>query len=103
MSQPITEIPTTEIPNRFDFSQQASAIYAAWEAAGCFDAEIDNNKQPYTIVIPPPNVTGALHLGHALNNTLQDARLCNAMDARNRPCWNCDPSSRRTQTQGTRK
>ncbi len=75
MSQPTTEIPTSEIPNRFDFGQQTSAIYAAWEAAGCFDAEIDQNKKPYTIVIPPPNVTGALHLGHALNNTLQDIQI----------------------------
>ncbi len=75
MSEPTTEIPTTEIPNRFDFGQQSWAIYASWEAAGCFDAEIDKNKKPYTIVIPPPNVTGALHLGHALNNTLQDIQI----------------------------
>ena len=66
---------TTEIPNRFDFGQQSSEIYSAWEAAGCFNAEVDPKKKPYTIVIPPPNVTGALHLGHALNNTLQDIQI----------------------------
>ena len=66
---------TNEIPNRFDFTQQASEIYAAWEAAGCFNAEVDPKKKPYSIVIPPPNVTGALHLGHALNNTLQDIQI----------------------------
>ena len=65
----------TEIPNRFDFGLQSSAIYSAWEAAGGFDAEVDPGKKPYSIVIPPPNVTGALHLGHALNNTLQDIQI----------------------------
>lgn len=46
--------------------------YEYWEKNGYFHAEADAGKQPYTIVIPPPNVTGQLHLGHALNNTLQD-------------------------------
>jgi valyl-tRNA synthetase len=52
-------------------------IYAAWEAAGAFRAGRPERAkaQPYCIVIPPPNVTGALHMGHALNNTLQDI-LC---------------------------
>ncbi|MCG3125273.1 MAG: Valine--tRNA ligase [Phycisphaerae bacterium] len=47
-------------------------IYALWERGGYFHAEPDTARQPFTIVIPPPNVTGALHLGHALNNTCQD-------------------------------
>ena len=46
--------------------------YSRWEDAGKFAANEDPNKEPYTIVIPPPNVTGSLHMGHALNNTLQD-------------------------------
>ena len=46
--------------------------YAAWEAAGDFACDVASNAEPYTIVIPPPNVTGSLHMGHALNNTLQD-------------------------------
>jgi len=49
--------------------------YAEWEAKGYFRAEDTSNLKPYSIVIPPPNVTGALHMGHALNNTLQDI-LC---------------------------
>jgi valyl-tRNA synthetase len=49
--------------------------YATWEANGYFRAAATSDKQPYSIVIPPPNVTGALHMGHALNNTLQDI-LC---------------------------
>jgi valyl-tRNA synthetase len=67
--------PTSEIPTRFEFTERADAIYAAWETAGCFNAEVNSSKKPYTIVIPPPNVTGALHLGHALNNTLQDIQI----------------------------
>ncbi len=47
-------------------------IYATWMEKGCFHAEIDRTKQPYTIVIPPPNITGQLHMGHALDETLQD-------------------------------
>ena len=46
--------------------------YARWEAADAFAAQFDESKQPYTIMIPPPNVTGSLHIGHALNNTIQD-------------------------------
>ena len=46
--------------------------YSRWEDAGKFAANEDPNIEPYTIVIPPPNVTGSLHMGHALNNTLQD-------------------------------
>jgi len=46
--------------------------YAEWEQSGAFAADPLSNGAPYTIVIPPPNVTGSLHMGHALNNTLQD-------------------------------
>ncbi len=46
--------------------------YAEWERSGAFAADPLSNAAPYTIVIPPPNVTGSLHMGHALNNTLQD-------------------------------
>ncbi|HUP77850.1 MAG TPA: class I tRNA ligase family protein, partial [Pirellula sp.] len=64
-----------EIPNRFDFASSATEIYDKWLENGCFNADVDKNKRPFTIVIPPPNVTGALHLGHALNNTLQDIQI----------------------------
>ena len=46
--------------------------YKYWEEQGLFRAKADGRKPPYCIVIPPPNVTGVLHMGHALNNTLQD-------------------------------
>ncbi|TWT83575.1 Valine--tRNA ligase [Planctomycetes bacterium CA13] len=60
------------IPTRFDHTEAAAKIADAWDAAGCAHAEPNPNKKPFSIVIPPPNVTGALHLGHGLNNTLQD-------------------------------
>ena len=47
-------------------------IYKMWEENGCFRAEVDPNKKPYTIMMPPPNITGQLHMGHALDQTLQD-------------------------------
>ncbi len=47
-------------------------LYQRWMDKGYFHAEVDKNKKPFTIVIPPPNITGQLHMGHALDNTLQD-------------------------------
>ena len=64
-----------EIPTRFDFESAEARIYAMWEKGGWFHADENDDRPPYTVVIPPPNVTGALHLGHALNNTLQDVLI----------------------------
>ena len=47
-------------------------IYQMWEENGAFKAEVDPDKKPFTIVMPPPNITGQLHMGHALDQTLQD-------------------------------
>lgn len=66
---------THEIPNRFDFGTTCPDLYNDWIQHHCFDANVSPGKKPFTIVIPPPNVTGALHLGHALNNTLQDIQI----------------------------
>jgi valyl-tRNA synthetase len=65
------------IDSRYQPGEVESRIYALWEAAGAFRAgRPERSKaEPYCIVIPPPNVTGSLHMGHALNNTLQDI-LC---------------------------
>lgn len=49
--------------------------YRVWEESGYFHAQVPTDREPYSIVIPPPNITGVLHMGHALNNTLQDI-LC---------------------------
>jgi valyl-tRNA synthetase len=68
---------TTMIESRYQPTEVEPRIYAAWEAAGAFRAGRPERAkaEPYCIVIPPPNVTGSLHMGHALNNTLQDI-LC---------------------------
>ncbi len=60
------------IPIRFEHAEAAAELIQAWDNAGCNHASVNPNKKPFSIVIPPPNVTGALHLGHGLNNTLQD-------------------------------
>ena len=65
----------TSLSNRFDHRDARSRLYSFWEKQGYFHSEVDPQRKPYTIVIPPPNVTGALHLGHALNNTLQDIMI----------------------------
>jgi len=60
------------IAKTYDPKQVEDRLYQKWMDKGYFHAEIDENKTPFTIVIPPPNITGQLHMGHALDNTLQD-------------------------------
>jgi len=62
----------TELSTRYEPAAIEEAWYSHWEKSGHFRSEPDGEKTPFTIMIPPPNVTGALHMGHALNNTLQD-------------------------------
>ena len=61
-----------QLPKQYDHAAAQGRWYAFWEEKGYFHSQPNPHKKPYSIVIPPPNVTGALHLGHALNNTLQD-------------------------------
>jgi valyl-tRNA synthetase len=61
-----------EIPKTYDPKAVEGRIYEEWERSGAFDAEPNPDKEPYCIVLPPPNVTGALHMGHALNGSIQD-------------------------------
>jgi len=61
-----------ELPKVYDPQQVESRIYENWMEGGCFKAEPDPSKEPFSIVMPPPNVTGQLHMGHALDSTLQD-------------------------------
>ena len=56
----------------FNPSQIEQAMYNAWESKGYFKPSGDNSNGAYCIMIPPPNVTGTLHMGHAFTNTLQD-------------------------------
>jgi valyl-tRNA synthetase len=68
MSQPNL----SELAKQYDHQAAQARWYPVWAERGYFHSTPNARKKPYTIVIPPPNVTGALHLGHALNNTLQD-------------------------------
>nr|WP_321441208.1 valine--tRNA ligase [uncultured Hyphomonas sp.] len=63
------------LDQRFDPAEAEPRLYEAWETKGCFKPSGDTSAQAYSIVIPPPNVTGVLHMGHALNNTLQDVLI----------------------------
>ena len=63
------------LPKAYAFHEVEAHWYAYWQQEGLFHAGLDGVKPPFSIVIPPPNVTGQLHMGHALNNTLQDI-LC---------------------------
>ncbi len=63
---------TKNISKTYDPSQVEDRLYKNWMDKGYFHAEADPEKEPYTIVIPPPNITGQLHMGHALDNTMQD-------------------------------
>ena len=62
-----------EMPKTYDHQIVESKWYEKWEKNGYFHAQPNPEKTPFTIVIPPPNITGKLHMGHALDNTLQDA------------------------------
>lgn len=61
-----------EIPTRYSPKETEDKWYGFWEKNNLFSAKPDHSKKPFSIVIPPPNVTGILHMGHALNNTIQD-------------------------------
>ena len=61
-----------ELPKVYDPGTVEKRIYDMWQSQGCFKGVIDPDKKPFSIVMPPPNVTGQLHMGHALDSTLQD-------------------------------
>ncbi len=61
-----------ELATKYNPSEVEDRLYRSWLDGGYFHAPLDKDKKPYTIVMPPPNITGQLHMGHALDNTLQD-------------------------------
>ncbi len=75
-----------EIPAKYDPSQTETKWYEYWLNNGFFHSE-PNEKEAYTIVIPPPNVTGVLHMGHMLNNTIQDVLVRRARMSGKNACW----------------
>ncbi len=64
-----------DMEKTYNPSEFENEIYTEWEQKGYFKAKVDANKLPFTIVIPPPNITGQLHMGHALDETLQDTLI----------------------------
>lgn len=61
-----------ELPKVYEPREVEGRVYEMWEKNGCFEGHRDPDKRPFTIVMPPPNVTGQLHMGHAMDCTLQD-------------------------------
>lgn len=77
----------SEIPAKYDPTAKEDFWYSQWIAKDYFHSEVDYSKTPYTIVIPPPNVTGVLHMGHMLNNTIQDVLVRRARMQGFNACW----------------
>ncbi|MEA5006065.1 MAG: valine--tRNA ligase [Rikenellaceae bacterium] len=75
-----------ELPVKYDPSLTEEKWYAYWLKNNFFHSEPDN-REPYTVVIPPPNVTGVLHMGHMLNNTIQDVLVRRARMKGKNACW----------------
>ncbi len=76
-----------ELASKYDPKEVESKWYQYWENNKFFASKIDKKRQPFTIVIPPPNVTGVLHMGHMLNNTIQDILVRRARMNGLNACW----------------
>jgi len=75
------------IASKYDPIATETKWYEYWMAHKLFSSKVDHSKEPYTIVIPPPNVTGVLHMGHMLNNTIQDVLIRRARMQGKNACW----------------
>jgi valyl-tRNA synthetase len=75
-----------DIPSKYEPGKSEDKWYSYWMANGFFKSRPDE-REPYTIVIPPPNVTGVLHMGHMLNNTIQDVLIRRARMLGKNACW----------------
>lgn len=75
-----------DIPKKFEPGAVESVWYSRWEELGCFRS-VPDNRPPFTVLIPPPNVTGVLHMGHMLNNTIQDVLVRRARMRGFNACW----------------
>ena len=69
----MTSRASAEIPRAYDPASVEQRVYENWLSKGYFTPVIDRSKEPFTLIMPPPNVTGELHLGHALEKALEDA------------------------------
>ncbi|WP_297337151.1 valine--tRNA ligase [Algoriphagus sp.] len=75
------------IASKYDPSLAEAKWYTYWMEHKLFSSKVNPSKEPYTIVIPPPNVTGVLHMGHMLNNTIQDVLIRRARMQGKNACW----------------
>lgn len=75
------------LSTKYNPAEAESKWYAFWMENKLFSSKVDYNKEPYSIVIPPPNVTGVLHMGHMLNNTIQDVLVRKARMEGKNACW----------------
>lgn len=75
------------LSTKYSPTEVESKWYEHWMQQGFFNARSNSNKEPYCIVIPPPNVTGVLHMGHMLNNTIQDVLIRKARMEGKEACW----------------
>src|SRR6267143_616177 len=66
------DVKSTDMPKAFDPQAIEAGWYSRWESDGLFVADAQSKRPKYAICLPPPNITGGLHMGHALNHTLQD-------------------------------
>jgi valyl-tRNA synthetase len=69
---PVQQRPATTLPPKYTPAEVEGQLYRRWVDRGYFTARSDSDREPFSIVIPPPNVTGSLHIGHALDHTIQD-------------------------------
>ena len=76
-----------DISKNFEHQTQDNFWYNHWLSKGYFNSSVDDTKPAYTVVIPPPNVTGVLHMGHCLNNTIQDVLIRRARQQGFNACW----------------
>ncbi|WP_157252564.1 valine--tRNA ligase [Nonomuraea typhae] len=78
---------TPELPTQYTPAEVETRSYTRWESAGYFHADPGSSREPYSIVLPPPNVTGVLHIGHALDHSIQDALTRRARMRGNEALW----------------
>lgn len=76
-----------EIPKSYEPQGVEQLWYDRWVAAGCFKGKVDHSRESFAVMIPPPNVTGVLHMGHLLNNTLQDIMVRRARQEGKSALW----------------
>ena len=76
-----------ELSKKYNPREVEDKWYATWLENKFFNSKPNSEKEPYSIVIPPPNVTGVLHMGHMLNNTIQDVLIRKARMQGYEACW----------------